>query len=198
MNRNGRNHLQQQRSRIGRRAGSTEAVEFFNVLTSPALLKMTESLLPTLAEVAAAAPKMATNTAFNTHIETLSIERTSHLCFARLPGFHVLTSPTGTGRHDPSESQRRVGSMLSSRTQEFAPRSNDDGWHAPAIRPTGPLTPTLGPVRRIVVAPTGADHSRDWSRRPPGNWPRSTRVERLPARYSSASGQTLLTDAAGS
>lgn len=46
MDRNDRNHMQQQRSRIGRRAGSTAAAEFFNVLTSPALLEMTEAWLP--------------------------------------------------------------------------------------------------------------------------------------------------------
>jgi hypothetical protein len=46
MNRNTLHHRQQQRNRIGRRAGSTAAVEFFNVLTSPALLEMTESWLP--------------------------------------------------------------------------------------------------------------------------------------------------------
>ena len=34
------------RSSIGRRGRSTEAVEFFNVLTSPELLQTTEALLP--------------------------------------------------------------------------------------------------------------------------------------------------------
>ena len=46
MDRNARSASQQHRSRLGRRAGSTRAVEFFNVLTSPALLETTEALLP--------------------------------------------------------------------------------------------------------------------------------------------------------
>jgi len=37
---------QRRRSSIGRRARSTKAVEFFNVLTSPELLQTTEALLP--------------------------------------------------------------------------------------------------------------------------------------------------------
>ncbi len=46
MNRNARNVLHQRRSSIGRRSRATEAVEFFNVLTSPQLLEATEALLP--------------------------------------------------------------------------------------------------------------------------------------------------------
>ena len=46
MDRNARSHEHQHQKRIERRAGSTDAVEFFNVLTSPALLKTTEGLLP--------------------------------------------------------------------------------------------------------------------------------------------------------
>ena len=46
MNRNARSALHQRRSSIGRRARATEAVEFFNVLTSPELLATTEALLP--------------------------------------------------------------------------------------------------------------------------------------------------------
>ena len=46
MDRNARSDLHQRRSRIARRSGSTEAVEFFNVLTSPELLETTEALLP--------------------------------------------------------------------------------------------------------------------------------------------------------
>jgi len=46
MNRNARNVLQQRASNIGRRARTAKAVEFFNVLTSPALLETTEALLP--------------------------------------------------------------------------------------------------------------------------------------------------------
>jgi len=46
MDRNARNVLHQRGNRIGRRARATEAVEFFNVLTSPALLETTESVLP--------------------------------------------------------------------------------------------------------------------------------------------------------
>ena len=47
MDRTAPSALQQRcRSSIGRRARSTEAVEFFNVLTSPELLQTTEALLP--------------------------------------------------------------------------------------------------------------------------------------------------------
>ena len=46
MDRNTRSVLHQRQSRIGRRARSTEAVEFFNVLTSPELLETSEALLP--------------------------------------------------------------------------------------------------------------------------------------------------------
>ncbi len=46
MDRNAQSALHQRRRSIGRRARSTEAVEFFNVLTSPQLLQMTEALLP--------------------------------------------------------------------------------------------------------------------------------------------------------
>jgi hypothetical protein len=46
MDRNAQNVLHQRRSRIGRKARSTNAAEFFNVLTSPELLDMTEALLP--------------------------------------------------------------------------------------------------------------------------------------------------------
>ena len=46
MNRNARSVLHQRRSSIGRRARATQAVEFFNVLTSPELLATTEALLP--------------------------------------------------------------------------------------------------------------------------------------------------------
>ena len=46
MDRNAQSVLHQRRTRIGRRARSTEAVEFFNVLTSPELLETTEALLP--------------------------------------------------------------------------------------------------------------------------------------------------------
>jgi hypothetical protein len=46
MNRNAQSALSQGRSNIGRRAGKTKAVEFFNVLTSPELLQTTEALLP--------------------------------------------------------------------------------------------------------------------------------------------------------
>ena len=38
--------INQRRSSIKSRASSTEAVEFFNLLTSPELLQMTEALLP--------------------------------------------------------------------------------------------------------------------------------------------------------
>lgn len=46
MDRKARAVLQQRRRGIQRRANSTEAVEFFNVLTSPELLETTEALLP--------------------------------------------------------------------------------------------------------------------------------------------------------
>ena len=46
MDRKAQSVLHQRRSSIGRRARSTEAVEFFNVLTSPQLLQTTDALLP--------------------------------------------------------------------------------------------------------------------------------------------------------
>jgi hypothetical protein len=46
MNRSARSVLHQRQRNIGRRARSAEPVEFFNVLTSPALLETTEALLP--------------------------------------------------------------------------------------------------------------------------------------------------------
>ena len=46
MDRRARSVLHQRRSRIDRRAKSTQTVEFFNLLTSPELLKTTEALLP--------------------------------------------------------------------------------------------------------------------------------------------------------
>jgi len=46
MDRNARNALHQRQTRIGRQAKATQAVEFFNVLTSPQLLATTEALLP--------------------------------------------------------------------------------------------------------------------------------------------------------
>jgi hypothetical protein len=46
MDRNARNALYQRQTRIGRQAKATKAVEFFNILTSPELLAMTEALLP--------------------------------------------------------------------------------------------------------------------------------------------------------
>ena len=46
MARNARNVLHQRQSSIGRRARAAQAVEFFNVLTSPELLQTTEALLP--------------------------------------------------------------------------------------------------------------------------------------------------------
>ena len=46
MNRNAGNVLNQRRTRIARQAKATQAVEFFNVLTSPELLATTEALLP--------------------------------------------------------------------------------------------------------------------------------------------------------
>lgn len=46
MDRNAQSVLHQRRSSIGRRSRSTQAVEFFNVLTSPELIETTEALLP--------------------------------------------------------------------------------------------------------------------------------------------------------
>lgn len=46
MNRKARSDLHQRRSRIARRLKSTQAVEFFNVLTSEELLRTIEALLP--------------------------------------------------------------------------------------------------------------------------------------------------------
>jgi hypothetical protein len=46
MDRNARNVLHQRQTSIGRRSRATQAVEFFNVLTSPELLETTEALLP--------------------------------------------------------------------------------------------------------------------------------------------------------
>jgi len=46
MDRNTRSRQDQHRKRIEGRAGSTEAVEFFNVLTSPELLEVAEALMP--------------------------------------------------------------------------------------------------------------------------------------------------------
>jgi len=46
MDRNAQSVLHPRRSAVGRRAKSTEAVEFFNVLTSPELLETTEAQLP--------------------------------------------------------------------------------------------------------------------------------------------------------
>ena len=46
MDRNAQNGLHQRQTRIGRRAKTAQAVEFFNLLTSPQLLQTTESLLP--------------------------------------------------------------------------------------------------------------------------------------------------------
>ena len=46
MDRNARSLLQQRRSHIGRRVRRTQAVEFFNVLTSPELIETTEAPLP--------------------------------------------------------------------------------------------------------------------------------------------------------
>ncbi len=46
MDRNARSALHQRGNQIGRRARATDAVEFFNVVTSPALLETTEALLP--------------------------------------------------------------------------------------------------------------------------------------------------------
>jgi hypothetical protein len=46
MDRNARNALHQRQSRIGRQSKATQAVEFFNVLTSAELFDTTEALLP--------------------------------------------------------------------------------------------------------------------------------------------------------
>ena len=46
MDRNARHALHQRQTRIARQAKATQAVEFFNVLTSPELLQTTEALLP--------------------------------------------------------------------------------------------------------------------------------------------------------
>ncbi len=46
MDRNARNALHQRQTHIGRQARATQAVEFFNVLTSPGLIQTTEALLP--------------------------------------------------------------------------------------------------------------------------------------------------------
>lgn len=46
MDRNARSVLHQRQTHIGRQARTTQAVEFFNVLTSPELLQTTEALLP--------------------------------------------------------------------------------------------------------------------------------------------------------
>ena len=46
MDRNAKNGVHQRRSANVRRVKATPAVEFFNVLTSPALLQTTESVLP--------------------------------------------------------------------------------------------------------------------------------------------------------
>ena len=46
MDRNARSRRQQYQSKIGRRVKATEAVEYFNVLTSPELLEATEELMP--------------------------------------------------------------------------------------------------------------------------------------------------------
>lgn len=46
MNRNARNVLHQRQTRFRRQVKATQAVEFFNVLTSPELLWTTEALLP--------------------------------------------------------------------------------------------------------------------------------------------------------
>ena len=46
MDRNAQNGLHQRQTCVGRRAKATQAVEFFNVLTSPQLLATTEALPP--------------------------------------------------------------------------------------------------------------------------------------------------------
>ena len=46
MDRKARSDLDQRRSGIRRQAQASEAVEFFNILTSPELLETTEALLP--------------------------------------------------------------------------------------------------------------------------------------------------------
>ena len=45
--RKGNRRLQQQQKIVARRAGQTGAVDFFNVLTGPELLEITEAHLPT-------------------------------------------------------------------------------------------------------------------------------------------------------
>ena len=50
MDRNAQNGVHQRRHAIARRAKASQAVEFFNVLTSPALLEMTAELGLTLRE----------------------------------------------------------------------------------------------------------------------------------------------------
>ena len=44
--RNGAFRSQQQRDRVRRQLSQAEAVDFFNLLTGPELLEMTDSLLP--------------------------------------------------------------------------------------------------------------------------------------------------------
>ena len=46
MDRNARSRQRQHRKRIVRRARSVQALDFFNVLTSDALLEMTDALSP--------------------------------------------------------------------------------------------------------------------------------------------------------
>jgi hypothetical protein len=46
VNRNARTVLNQRRTAIARRSQATQAVEFFNVLTSPELLQTTQALFP--------------------------------------------------------------------------------------------------------------------------------------------------------
>ncbi len=46
MDRNAQSQRRQRQQRIGRRVGAIEAVEFFNVLTSPELIETTERLMP--------------------------------------------------------------------------------------------------------------------------------------------------------
>src|SRR5450830_1833549 len=46
MDRNARSALHQRQTRIRHQANATQAVEFFNILTSPQLLDTTEALLP--------------------------------------------------------------------------------------------------------------------------------------------------------
>ncbi len=54
MDRNIRSRLKQDTSRISRRARSMQAVEFFNALTSPGLLHISEAQLPELGYFAVA------------------------------------------------------------------------------------------------------------------------------------------------